>query len=331
MQGDGYPTLKARLTGSTFDEMVEALRLGYGSFEAWRLGRDVPLDWSVDYWATDKLSLVSNRDNGGWRVRTSPNTPETLTLVLPRSGAISLSALSRDVTGTPGKLLLINNHEPDLVSVAPGQHFAESLSLNWESIAQAYAAVFEAPLIGSLDISQALDLDGKPATLLNMLWQTIYVGVKNDGPLLRCPIALSNLTEALADIIVRTVPHRASQLLDKKIHLVSPGHVCRAIEYMHANINQPILIREVAVSVGVSIRALEFGFRMFKDRSPSEFLREMRLRAVRNDLLDLSNNEPMSKICLKWGFFHFGRFSSIYRASFGETPSETRQRRGSVF
>lgn len=331
MQGDAHPTLKAHLAGSTFDEMVNALSQGFGSFDAWRLGKDAPLDWNVDYWATDKLSMVSNRDNGGWRVRTSPDTPETLSLVLPRTGAISLTGLSREVVGTSGTLLFINNHEPDLVSVAPGNHFAETLSLSWASIAQAYTAAFEVPLVGSLDISQALDLSDKPATLLNMLWQTIYFGIRNDGPLLRCTIALSNLTEALADVIVRTVPHRSSHLLDKRVYLVSPRHVCRAIDYMHAKIGQPILIREIAESVGVSVRALEIGFRTFKGRSPSEYLRELRLQAVRNDLLDPQNSEPISKICLKWGFFHFGRFSAIYRAAFGENPSETRQRRGRSF
>lgn len=160
-----------------------------------------------------------------------------------------------------------------------------------------------------------------------MLWQTIYFGVKDGGPLLQCPIALSNLTEAMADLIIRAVPHAHSHLLQKKIHLISPRHVRRAIDFMQMNISKPLLIREVAEAAEVSVRALEIGFRTFKGRSPSEFLREMRLMSVRNDLLDSGNNAPLSKLCLKWGFFHFGRFSATYQAAFGEKPSETRRRR----
>jgi transcriptional regulator GlxA family with amidase domain len=44
------------------------------------------------------------------------------------------------------------------------------------------------------------------------------------------------------------------------------------------------------------------------------------------DLLDPSNLESVKDICLKWGFFHFGRFSSAYREVYGEKPSDTKRR-----
>jgi transcriptional regulator GlxA family with amidase domain len=97
---------------------------------------------------------------------------------------------------------------------------------------------------------------------------------------------------------------------------------------MQANINQPITMPMVAEAAGVSVRALETGFRAFRDTTPAAYLLRLRLRAARQDLLDPENNQAMREICLKWGFFHFGRFSAVYRTTYGENPSDTRRRVG---
>lgn len=94
---------------------------------------------------------------------------------------------------------------------------------------------------------------------------------------------------------------------------------------MRANINQPITMRMVAEAAGVSVRALQMGFRAFRDTTPAAYLAMLRLRAARKDLQDPGNNEAVSEICLKWGFFHFGRFSATYKATYGESPSDTRK------
>jgi transcriptional regulator GlxA family with amidase domain len=126
--------------------------------------------------------------------------------------------------------------------------------------------------------------------------------------------------------LVRSVPHRFSHLLDKKIHLIAPRHVRRAIDFMQANIGQPFTMQTVAEDVGVSVRSLETSFRAFKGTTPGAYLRTMRLRAAREDLLNPSTRQSVRDICLKWGFFHFGRFSMVYKATFGESPSDTRKR-----
>jgi hypothetical protein len=59
--------------------------------------------------------------------------------------------------------------------------------------------------------------------------------MRNNGPLLQSPIAMLNLTQALADLVVRLIPHRLWHLLDKKIHLTAPRYVGRAIEFMQTS------------------------------------------------------------------------------------------------
>ncbi len=325
---DASADFTARFQGATFDDMVEALTKGFGSLDAWRNGREKPLDWKVGFWGDESLSLVSNQDSGDWGARTAHGTPETLAIVVPRTGALNVRLGRTVVEATPGRLLLMNNLESEWVSIRAAPHRSDTLSLNWTIIAQAAAAILERPLIGTMELVPVIDFSTAAGQLLGNLVQTMIMGLRNNGPLLHSPIAMANLTQALADLVVRLIPHRLSHLLDKKIHLITPRHIRRAIEFMHANIAQPLTMQSVAEAAGVSIRALEVGFRDFKGATPAAYLRTLRLHAVREDLRDPSNRQPLRDLCLKWGFFHFGRFSAIYRAAYGEKPSDTRKRYG---
>jgi AraC-like DNA-binding protein len=320
------PDFNPQLKGETFDDMVGALTAGFGHFEAWRTDRGQLLDWKVGFWGNEQLSLVSNQDCGGWGARTIEQTPECLAILLPRSGSVDVKLGNNIIEGTQGRLLLTNNHEPEQVDVRGGFHRSDTLSLNWNTLSRTFAAALDAPLVGPMDLKPIIELSTGTGQLIGSLVETIILGMRNDGPLLRSPIAMSNLTQALADLVIRHVPHRLSYLLDKRVYLLSPRHVNRAIEFMHSNIGQPLTMQNVAEAAGTSLRALEVSFRDFKRITPSAYLRKIRLQAAREDLLDPFNQQSLREISLKWGFFHFGRFSAIYRAAYGENPSDTKRR-----
>ncbi len=102
--------------------------------------------------------------------------------------------------------------------------------------------------------------------------------------------------------------------------------VDRAREYVMANLDTPPTILELCNVVGASRRKLQYCFQETFGMSPVTYLRIMRLNAAHRDLL---NGHPLTSIqetAAKWGFLHFGRFSSEYRALFGELPSDTLKR-----
>jgi transcriptional regulator GlxA family with amidase domain len=72
------------------------------------------------------------------------------------------------------------------------------------------------------------------------------------------------------------------------------------------------------------VRSLQDGFRRYLDTTPINYLREVRLRAVR---AELAASDPtrtnVTDVALRWGFLHAGRFSVQYRQRFGESPSAT--------
>lgn len=108
-----------------------------------------------------------------------------------------------------------------------------------------------------------------------------------------------------------------------------PRDVKIAIEWMRANIGRPIGIADLVVATGTPERTLHKHFRSFLGLAPLGFLRRLRLAAARDALLAPSGGS-VTEIAARFGFAHFGRFSSDYRRCFGELPSATRRRRMSL-
>ncbi|AYG70059.1 MULTISPECIES: AraC family transcriptional regulator [unclassified Rhizobium] len=315
-----------RFHGSTFDGMVETLAGHFGSFAAAPIGQTSSFQWNTDFWTNGTLTLVTGQYHNEWRVKAVPQTAKWLSILSVHSGAIDISSGQRAIESRPGGLVLVNNHEADHFSVRGAPNISNVLRLDWSVIVQAVAAIFEIPLDGSLDLLPMVDLSTPSGLLVGNLVGTVISGMYNNGPLLQSPLAMSHLAQTLADLVVRTIPHRFSFRLEKRMRLIAPWHVRDAIDFMQANVAKPITMPAVAEAVGVSIRALEMGFRTFKEITPAAYLRTLRLRAARSDLLDPLNRQSVKAICVKWGFFHVGRFSAAYRAIFGENPSDTRKR-----
>jgi adenylate cyclase len=80
----------------------------------------------------------------------------------------------------------------------------------------------------------------------------------------------------------------------------------------------------LATAAGTAERTLRRNFLRFVGVAPLVYLRQLRLTAVRDELL--GGEDAINRVAARHGFIHFGRFSNTYRECFGETPSATRQR-----
>ena len=100
-----------------------------------------------------------------------------------------------------------------------------------------------------------------------------------------------------------------------------------AVEFLHEHAAEPLTVSDVARAADLSVRALQESFQRTLDRTPMNYLREVRLRRVRNDL---QRADPMAtsvaEIAARWGFTHMGRFSGEYLRRFGEYPRHTLRR-----
>lgn len=104
--------------------------------------------------------------------------------------------------------------------------------------------------------------------------------------------------------------------------------VDRACDLLLSQPDAPMSLLEVCREVGASPRKLGYCFQDVLGLSPARFVKATRLNAVRRELAQGVAGGPCSvyDVAARWGFWHFGHFSSDYKRQFGELPSQTLKR-----
>ena len=100
------------------------------------------------------------------------------------------------------------------------------------------------------------------------------------------------------------------------------------MDLLEAEPELPWTVVDLARRVGLSTRALQYGFAAQAGRSPMAYLRQVRLQRADADLRaaagpPLAAGPGVASIASRWGFTNFGRFAAAYRARYGCSPSET--------
>ena len=94
---------------------------------------------------------------------------------------------------------------------------------------------------------------------------------------------------------------------------------------MIANLQLDLTADEIAQSLGVSYRVLNYAFQDALGVSPYRYLLTEKLHAVRRKLKD--SDDSIAEVFLSYGFVTRSRFARQYQRLFGELPSETRIKR----
>lgn len=97
----------------------------------------------------------------------------------------------------------------------------------------------------------------------------------------------------------------------------------RAIEYMQNNLSDPIPIKRLAKTIGVSQTALNKSFSRLFDCSPTQVWQ--RLRMEHAQWLLINTNKHIAVISDECGFYDASYFTKSYKRFFGTTPQKTRQ------
>jgi AraC-like DNA-binding protein len=109
----------------------------------------------------------------------------------------------------------------------------------------------------------------------------------------------------------------------------SQSRIVKAAEaYAMSNTDDRLYVTDLCRAAAVSERTLEYAFKEVLGLTPMTYLIRIRLHRVRQALLAApAESTTVSAEALKWGFWHFGEFSRVYKACFGETPSDTLRRK----
>lgn len=148
-----------------------------------------------------------------------------------------------------------------------------------------------------------------------------------DGILARHPQSRRHLESMLLTSLLIAAPGPHQRLLREPDTGSEPDALRRALDHIHANLRDLPTLADLTEAAGVSARTLQSQFLKHLGRTPSQYLREQRLRGARDDLLHPRDDTvTVTDVAISWGFYNLGRFSSLYRSSYGESPSETLRR-----
>ncbi len=139
-------------------------------------------------------------------------------------------------------------------------------------------------------------------------------------------LLMAHIEQMVVATLVSAQPHDMREPAPSRCAAVLPRHVKRVQDYLRANVSEPVTADQMAAVAGVSLRSLYAGFKDYCGVSPMQYLRTLRLDGARQALL----NQPevnVASIAMHWGFGHLGRFSTDYKARFGESPSQSVRRR----
>jgi AraC-like DNA-binding protein len=117
-------------------------------------------------------------------------------------------------------------------------------------------------------------------------------------------------------------PNNYTEPLRRRERSLTPRDLRRAIDYMHAHVDAPITVADIAAASGIAGRTLFQYFRDFRGTSPMRYLRDVRFERVRDALRRARPEEGVAEVARRWGFSHMGRFAVEYRKRFGESPSD---------
>jgi len=141
---------------------------------------------------------------------------------------------------------------------------------------------------------------------------TMYAGVRNQ------------FQDLIISGLLLSQRHNYSDSIGTRAEPAAPRSIRLAIQVCEENPEESLTVTEMARVAGVSIRSLQDGFRKYVGMSPTDYLRDVRLNRVREDLLSArAMNTSIADIAFSWGFTHLGRFAKSYHERFGELPSET--------
>lgn len=135
-------------------------------------------------------------------------------------------------------------------------------------------------------------------------------------------------TEQLITLFAADVIHASHAPSEAAPTLPRALRAC--LDYMDAQAGVEFNFEEMAAHAGVSLRTAQMLFRAHLGTTITAYLRDLRLKRVRERLMRAAPGEQVTSIALENGFTHLGDFGRAYRAAFGEAPSATLRNRVSA-
>jgi AraC-like DNA-binding protein len=160
-----------------------------------------------------------------------------------------------------------------------------------------------------------------------LLWRkaTRFVDDLLAGPGAASPLLIGAAGRLLVATAVSVFPNTAvTAATTGDMRDAHNATVRRAVTFIHEHAREDITVADIATAAHVTARAVQLAFRRHLDRTPTEYLQQVRLEYAHRELQAADPaQESVTAVAYRWGFASPSRFAARHRAAYGILPSQT--------
>jgi AraC family ethanolamine operon transcriptional activator len=220
-----------------------------------------------------------------------------------------------------GSIMMGRSEDLDLSS--PPMFSMIAITVDGELLGSLWERMYQKKLSTWLDHQIVVQARSGEADTLRASHGSVLARLSALPGLLKDPVAVLQIRDEILIEWIEAIPMRVDISGLKNIES-RKRVVQRACDMVLSQPDQAVSMLQLCNKIGASPRKLEYCFNDILGISPAKYLRTVRLNGVRRDIK--RKQRPVIAVCelaARWGFWHLGEFSALYKRQFGELPSET--------
>jgi AraC-like DNA-binding protein len=295
----------------------------------WGRFKDEPKSYcstfSIGHCGALRLARIADTRGTGFNIG-EPGLDAVCVSIMDRGSSMLTRPESRDATVCDGISGIVFSGAPASRLVTRDDSVRLQLWVPGGLLRRALGRVLERPVAETLEFAPVGWSRGS-GTSVSRLIRYLFAEMSEGDSLLSSGIGAGEFEALIVQSLLLGLPHNFSAQLERHTAAAAPKNVRRAEEFLHAHADQTLDIEKIAQAAGCGVRALQLAFRQFRNTTPMQALRRLRLDLARAELARPDGPQTVIDVAAKFAFANPGRFAKDYARTFGEYPSEVLQKR----
>lgn len=262
----------------------------------------------VDSFASENVGLFMPAGGACFYALTPLHTHPSYMFVLPFNDETSLKIAGKITRPVPGKIFALGPDMPhqELPSASPPRYIAIFIKKNFFEKQSSFYSFKK-------DVFSRGVFFEQPHQLLPALKRFM---IEADSGTEGSRAVLEALSVEVCHLLIRGFLNRS--LLQDRISL--RVEIDRAVEFMHANIDKKISIKDLSAVAHMSITHFTRVFKNEIGNTPMEYLNRIRLERAKRLLM--AGDKSITEIAFECGFSNPSYLSACFRKSYGISPAD---------
>jgi AraC-like DNA-binding protein len=196
-----------------------------------------------------------------------------------------------------------------------------SIKLARTRVEEELSALLGRPVVTPIDFQLAFPVEQGPGRR----WMAVLAALLHSVGSPTDPVHLHHLElleRSLISGLLLAQPHSYTEELDTgRSRRPAAGALDRVVEQIQQTPDRSYTVADLAALSGMSARSLQYAFQQRYQLTPMQYLRQVRLDRVHDDLA--AGEGTVADIATYWCFTNPSRFARAYRDRFGDLPATT--------